>query len=1103
MNSKRIIKGLSRPLAFFLAALVLAGSWAPAPPAAAQEPVTWDWAWTTVKMANEGETNPNYTIPRLDERPSVDGEGNAYFTPEDGYLYCLGPDGETRWRVFLNQAGLYYGIGGKRPVFDREGNIYLGSGDGNLYSLSPAGQVRWTFPMKDQVAVGTSPALSPDGETVYVVTMNLYLHAVDLEGRERWSCQLEGSVSCNTPTVAPDGTIYVGSLNTDGSIVNAVKADGSLKWSVTLRNYRLHVLLPSGLAAAWKGEQRMAVGQDGTLYLVATNWAKGYYMYYNTLLALDPASGEVRWRRDVDTYLSAPALSADGETLYYKTYDNRLYALDSAGGTVKWTYHASGETSYAINPGYYDNEPAVEADGTVLTALGQRIYAVQDKGDRGELLWQTEDMGGLLNMPSARGPGGEIYVFGGSNSGIHKFTDHTYAPQLASLALPEGHFALLPGGSYTLQPQMTDVYGRKVRQADLVWASSADGIAAVDQSGRVTAKKPGQAVISVSGSGAGEDTLTASVAVTVLPEAGGLSLQLAPSPAQVQTGQVLKLTATLLTPESLPVLGETLEWGSLAQLIAAVDQSGTVSGLKAGQAEIRARVQRYPDLSARVTVTVKAPEVKQVTPAEIQAALEKTLAWFRQQGAPGDWAAFGLNAAGEDITGAPYLDSSGRTYLAKLEEKLGAGGAGAVGSLMTDFERTAIGVVSAGGDPSNVAGVDLLDKIVRWGSMGQGINAAVFGLIALDAANAPDPVEDGLHTRKGFIDYILQNKAGDGWAFSGANADPDMTAMALYALAPYRQRPEVKAAGEKAIQWLSSVQAEDGRFGSWGAYNAESCAQVIMGITAWGIDPQGAEFTKTAGNAVTGLLSFQLSDGVFMHTTMRDTGMATDQSLEALAALKQYYVDGAGISSIFYRIQCAGTPGAGEITALDVYPAGLVLQAGQSIRLRAKNQKGLFVDDALLDWQVSDAGKACIVVEGEGGEAVVNALAAGAVNIAVSLKDNPAVRGTTLLTVAGREVAAARDSLATGSGTGKELAVELTNLSGAKRTALVIIAVYDKESGELVHQSYVSRELAAGETQVVGGFYPVPQAELGKYQVKALVWDKWLSARPLADAIVE
>ena len=63
-------------------------------------------------------------------------------------------------------------------------------------------------------------------------------------------------------------------------------------------------------------------------------------------------------------------------------------------------------------------------------------------------------------------------------------------------------------------------------------------------------------------------------------------------------------------------------------------------------------------------------------------------------------------------------------------------------------------------------------------------------------------------TREKLIQQILDKQLSDGgWALSGTKSDPDMTAMAIQALAPYYEKNSgVETAVEKALQTLSTMQ---------------------------------------------------------------------------------------------------------------------------------------------------------------------------------------------------------------------------------------------------------------------------------------------------------
>ncbi|MBE5921240.1 MAG: DUF4430 domain-containing protein [Lachnospiraceae bacterium] len=109
--------------------------------------------------------------------------------------------------------------------------------------------------------------------------------------------------------------------------------------------------------------------------------------------------------------------------------------------------------------------------------------------------------------------------------------------------------------------------------------------------------------------------------------------------------------------------------------------------------------------------------------------------------------------------------------------------------------------------------------------------------------------------------------ADGGWAVMGANGDVDVTAMALQALAPqYETDAAVKEAVDKALTFLSARQQETGDYASYGVNNAESTAQVMIALSALGIDcASDARFIKDGNTLLDGLTKYRLADGSFCH----------------------------------------------------------------------------------------------------------------------------------------------------------------------------------------------------------------------------------------------
>ena len=138
-----------------------------------------------------------------------------------------------------------------------------------------------------------------------------------------------------------------------------------------------------------------------------------------------------------------------------------------------------------------------------------------------------------------------------------------------------------------------------------------------------------------------------------------------------------------------------------------------------------------------------------------------------------------------------------------------------------------------------------------------------------------------------YVDYILSRQTADGgWAFSGDEADIDMTAMALQALSKYRDRKEVQAAVDKALLFLSANQDACGGFTSWGAATSESTAQVVVALCELEIAADDARFTKDGHTATDNLLIYYEKGKGFKHTIDGESNqMASEQGFYALAAL--------------------------------------------------------------------------------------------------------------------------------------------------------------------------------------------------------------------------
>ncbi len=211
----------------------------------------------------------------------------------------------------------------------------------------------------------------------------------------------------------------------------------------------------------------------------------------------------------------------------------------------------------------------------------------------------------------------------------------------------------------------------------------------------------------------------------------------------------------------------------------------------------------------------------------------------------------------------------------------------------SDNSRTILILTALGYDATDVegynlvAGLNSMEYICK-----QGINGAFWALIALDSGNYPAPGETV--TREKLVQTILDAQLSDGgWALSGETSDPDMTGMALQALTPYYEAQtasDVNKAVEDALAYLSRIQNSDGSFSAGNVPTAESSAQVIVALTALGIDPDTDErFLKNGASALDALLKFYVPGEGFAHIMDGGVnGVATEQGYYALTAYDRF-----------------------------------------------------------------------------------------------------------------------------------------------------------------------------------------------------------------------
>lgn len=254
----------------------------------------------------------------------------------------------------------------------------------------------------------------------------------------------------------------------------------------------------------------------------------------------------------------------------------------------------------------------------------------------------------------------------------------------------------------------------------------------------------------------------------------------------------------------------------------------------------------------------------------------------------GEWVAFGLARWGGEVP-QEWFDG----YYAAVEAHVKECGGLLDKNKSTEYSRVILALTAIGKDPGDVGGYDLLAALAdhTWATA-QGIMGPVYALLALDSGNyeIPENTSDGIQaTRELYVNSILAAECPDGgWNLTGGEADVDITAMALQALAKYRDRQDVADAVDRALNVLSRKQSETGGYTGYNSdtESSESISQVIVALTELGIGIDDSRFVKNGHTLLDRLLDFRTEEHGFRHILDGETNlMATEQAFYALTAL--------------------------------------------------------------------------------------------------------------------------------------------------------------------------------------------------------------------------
>ena len=179
----------------------------------------------------------------------------------------------------------------------------------------------------------------------------------------------------------------------------------------------------------------------------------------------------------------------------------------------------------------------------------------------------------------------DIVATSEGKSDIANITVTPLAARVTSVRIVPDKVDLVVASGTNLVATPYDSRGTAISGRSVVWTTNNVTVAAISQSGRVTALVPGDAVITAVIDGVAGN---AAVTVRLVPVA---NVTVTPSAPTIGAGKSVTLTARVTDAAGNILSGRTVAWSSSDTRLVTVTQAGVATGVRRGSAVITATVE--------------------------------------------------------------------------------------------------------------------------------------------------------------------------------------------------------------------------------------------------------------------------------------------------------------------------------------------------------------------------------------------------------------------------------------------------------------------------------------------------------------------------------
>lgn len=267
------------------------------------------------------------------------------------------------------------------------------------------GEIKWMRETEGYYSYPVSPASSPDGSRIFYVDGNTgTMTAVNSATGERaWKFKCPAGPRLTPPAVSPDGNkVFFGDNNT---LFAVDSSSGNKIWEKDL-----HMNITASATVSPDGK---------TLYACDSHSSKASkekkHPYESTLFAIDPETGEKKWRYNLDSQNACSPVAGQDGTVYVGDEGGTIYAINGKTGKIIWKDRKSMEGPWD------DFSLVISPDGRTLygtvedSLKGGRTFALDIQKTQGkrlskkpQTLWDNK--GAVVHSPALSPDGSTLYV---------------------------------------------------------------------------------------------------------------------------------------------------------------------------------------------------------------------------------------------------------------------------------------------------------------------------------------------------------------------------------------------------------------------------------------------------------------------------------------------------------------------------------------------------------------------------------------------------------------------------------------------------------------------------------------------------------------------